>query len=170
MSDLHKEQSRDIWYKETQMKSILVDIDHTVSDAFWRDPMIDNGGWDAYHAASSRDHPIDDIVTLLNHMSNYYCIIALTARPGKWRRLTMDWSLKHGIHIDELLMRADDNYHRAPELKIALAMQRFGDKLLEEVAFIMDDREDVITAFKGIGITALQVYARRTGTPNDGSR
>lgn len=147
------------------MKAILLDIDHTVSDAFWRDDMIAMGDWNAYHAAATYDGPVVDIVDLLETLNNFYRIIGLTARPEKWRKKTMEWLLKHNVHIDELLMRPDNDYRRAPELKVALAIGLFGDKLTEEVAFMMDDREDVVAAFKAIGVTALQVHARRGGGP-----
>jgi phosphoglycolate phosphatase-like HAD superfamily hydrolase len=148
-------------------KYILVDVDHTLANSFYRDglmaaPMGAGVSWDEYHAASAKDEPIQDIVMMINSLAMAgYTIVVLTARPGKWRQLTMDWLLRIGVHVDELLMRPDDDYHPAPAMKTALALERFGNDLKEKVAFILDDREDVIAAFKALGITALQVNGRQ---------
>lgn len=137
---------------------VLCDIDHTISDAFWRDNMIGGpGGWDAYHACSVDDAPLNDMIDLINTLQPTYRLIGLTARPEKWRKLTMDWLLRHGVMLDGLLMRADDAFHPAPALKTELVLSKFN---LNEIAFILDDREDVIAAFRALGVTALQVHAR----------
>lgn len=137
---------------------LLVDIDHTLSDAFWRDPMI-GGSWDEYHAASSEDQPLKPMVSLVRALKkDAWLIIGLTARPAKWRKLTMTWLLKHNIPLDEILMRPDEAFHPAPELKFKLALLRFPD--LRKVTMVLDDREDVVAIFKAAGITALQVHGK----------
>lgn len=146
---------------------VLVDIDHTLSDAFPRDAMIGGeGGWDAYHTASAADEPIHDLVVAINafHAAGL-SVIGLTARPAKWRTLTQAWLVKHGILMADILMREDTDYRPAPAIKLALACERFGgeEEVRSQVAFILDDREDVVTAFAGLGVTALQVFARRGG-------
>ncbi len=141
--------------------TILVDIDHTLSNAFWRDPMIGTVSWDEYHQSSRQDAPLHDMIDIVEALSLNFNIVGFTARPAKWRKLTMEWCILHGVNLDELLMRPDDNYRPAPELKLELVNARFPNPK-EEVAAILDDREDVIAAFKGIGITALQVHARQS--------
>lgn len=146
---------------------ILCDIDHTLSAAWYRDPMIGAETWDTYHAASVADEPIHDVMSLINSLAgsltdDEWIIIGLTARPEKWRSLTMQWLVKHGIHMDELLMRPDESYNPAPEIKVQLAQERFpGDQLKDNVAFLVEDREDVCEAFHNLGITALQVKGRK---------
>lgn len=141
-------------------RHILCDIDHTLSNAFWRDHMI-GGAWDDYHAASVKDEPLHDVVKLIKAMHRSGAvIIGLTARPEKWRKVTLDWLIKHNVPIDELLMRGDTAYHPAPEIKLKLVAERFTSPK-DEVAFIIDDRDDVVMAFKELGITALQVHGRK---------
>lgn len=150
-------------YGVEMRKTILVDIDHTISNSFWRDSMMGNRDWDAYHSASVDDKPIPDTIDMLCALQvQGYKIIGITARPEKWRDLTMKWLIRHLVCMDELLMRPDDSFRPAPEIKMELVAKRFGDNLCEEVAFIMDDRDDIATAFKGCGITVLQVHARHT--------
>ena len=144
--------------------NVLCDIDHTISDAFWRDELIGGeGGWDAYHSASINDLPLHEMVVMINalRVSGMY-IVGLTARPEKWRKLTMDWMLRHGVQFDELLMRPDDNFQKAAELKMTIARERF-PALADEVAFLIEDQEDIIAAFKAINITCLQVHGISKG-------
>ncbi len=141
---------------------ILVDIDHTLASSFWRDDMI--GDWDAYHAVSGQDEPLQDVVTMVNALyGSGKTVIGMTARPEKWRQVTMEWLVKHFVSMDELLMRPDDDFRPAPEVKVALALERFQDEsnLVAQVALVLDDREDVIEAFRALGVTAMQVFGRR---------
>lgn len=144
---------------------VFVDIDHTISNAFWRDPMIGAVTWDEYHAANSKDEVIYEMKAMLNALdAANYQLIGFTARPAKWRKQTLDWLLAKDVPLDDLLMRPDDNYRPAPEVKLELVRAFFkgADHMMKSAtAFILDDREDVCAAFKGLGITALQVHARR---------
>jgi len=140
-------------------KIVLVDIDHTISNAFNRDHMI-GGEWDEYHAASINDEPVADVVNLLRSLATDYELIGITARPEKWRHLTFNWFIRHGIPIDAILMRPDDCYDPSPKLKMDLALQTY-KSLKDNVAFILEDRDDVCAAFREAGITVLQVHARR---------
>lgn len=143
-------------------KNVLVDIDHTLSNAFWRDSMIGSMGWDDYHMASRDDQPLQDMCSLINELWFDYQVIGLTARPEKWRKLTVEWLLKNRVELHEILMRPDDDYRSSPELKVALAKKRFGDDLHNHVSFVIDDRDDVCSVFRALGVTVLQCYARAT--------
>lgn len=149
-----------------ERKDILIDLDHTLTDAFWRDGMIGTVSWDEYHAASRDDTVVRDVAALIGSWrrgSFAYRAIGLTARPEKFRQLTLNWLLKNNVSLDFLLMRPDEAFYPAPEIKMGLAMEFYKteDAIRENVVCIFDDREDVITAFRGIGVTALQVFARR---------
>ena len=139
----------------------MLDIDHTVSDATWRDGMIGVEPWDTYHQAAPKDKPIPEMVGLVAVLSREFHVICVTARPEKWRNLTMTWLIKHNVLFHELLMRPDDCYLPAPESKLKVVKQRLGEDFKSEVAFVLDDRDDVAAAFKGEGVTVLQVHARR---------
>lgn len=140
---------------------IICDIDHCLSDAAWRDGML-GGPWDDYHAASVDDKPATDICTLLDMLrGNGIQVIGLTSRPEKWRKMTMEWLVKHGIFMDDLLMRPDANFENSGPLKVNLAQAYFGDSLGERVLFVLDDRDDVVAGFAALGITSLQVMGRR---------
>lgn len=151
---------------------ILVDIDHVVSDAFWRDDLIqrsrDSGNWEEYHSRGKNDKPLQDMIDFLRIMHKgcmepsgveEYEVWGITARPEKWRKQSMEWFIKHGVPLDVVLMRPEDAFKPAPQIKIDLCKDH---GILDKVLCIFDDREDVISAFKEIGITAFHVHARRS--------
>jgi hypothetical protein len=170
-------------------RHILVDLDDTVS-ASWRREHLIQDSWDAFHADLVNDEPIYDVVRLLSNLAfrpawsdtntifntifntslntldtgEGLRLVALTARPEKWRAATMNWLHTHCVPIDELLMRPDNDFRPSPVCKVAVAAERFGgeEAIKDHVALIIDDHEGVCKAFAGLGVTTLQIYARRT--------
>lgn len=143
-------------------KYVLCDIDHVLSNAWWRDPMIGGeGGWDAYHLEGDKDEPIHDIVHLLNALhDDGYAIVLLTARPEKWRKLTMTWLVRHGVNVDEMLMRPDANFDPSPKCKLDQVKARFADPT-DAIAMVIEDRDDICNVFRELGVTVLQVFGRQ---------
>ena len=141
---------------------VLVDIDHTISNAARRDELIKdiNTDWDEYHAAAIDDEPVTAIADIIKALYlDSYRIIGLTARPRKWEGLTTTWCARHHIPVEHFLMREDDDYRPAAELKVALAKAHFGDALPDVVALVLDDRADVLERFAALGVTTLKVTA-----------
>jgi len=65
------------------------------------------------HNASQFDVPLTDMVDLLVALkAGGHPLIGITARPDKWRALTMEWLIKFNLAwlLDELLMRPDDGF------------------------------------------------------------
>jgi uncharacterized HAD superfamily protein len=136
---------------------ILLDIDHTIANSFWRDSMIGVQPWDDYHTASKDDKAFKKVVTLINSLSSMnYVIIAFTGRNEKFRALTLDWFLKHKIDVDELLMRPDDNFEKNGVMKSNLLHQRFNGNF-KNIQFAIDDNEDSCLELYKLGITTLQI-------------
>lgn len=141
-------------------KCVLCDIDHTIANSFWRDPMIDARDWDGYHSASANDRPLRDIHDLVKLIYRQWHIVCITARPEKFRQLTMNWMMKYDIPVDEILMRPEEAFAPAPLIKKGLIEKRF-DNPKEQIAFVLEDREDCCAYYRGIGLTVLQVFGRR---------
>lgn len=143
---------------------VACDIDHSVSDARWRDGMAGimddvRSGWDEYNAAAADDRPIPEVIELLRSLHrDGWGTIGLTARPIKWKSVTQRWLLEHDVPFDELLMRAHEDFRPAPMVKLSLLSARFGS--LSDIKLVIDDRSDIVSAFVEMGITALQVHAR----------
>lgn len=96
-------------------------------------------------------------MALALHLDNWR-LIGVTSRAETWRKPTTEWLLKHEVPLDKILMRADDDYSTAPELKLALAKKYFGAELRNLVHLVVDDREDVLACFNALGITTMLVH------------
>lgn len=145
---------------------VLVDIDHTLSDAAWRDDMLHNRDFDAYHLAGKDDAPIQEMVELVNALADSGAkIIGCTARPEKWRTQTMQWMIKWNVQMDEILMREYNTFQPASETKVGLLKARFGEDLEKiptgSAVLFIDDNDKVIEAVRALGITALQCFAAK---------
>ncbi len=147
---------------------ILIDIDHVISDAAWRDHMIDNtrtsnDEWDEYHHSGRHDKPHNEIVELLRQLTinRKYFIVGLTSRPERWRKQTMEWMLKFNVPMDDLLMRPDKSYEPSAKLKVEQVKEHF-NLLLHQIAFVIDDREDIVEAFRAINVNVFQYFMRRS--------
>src|SRR4051794_24966311 len=102
-------------------RAILIDIDHVISNARWRDSLMGPNNWDVYHQASIDDKPIMELVYLVDVFQlNGNPTIGMTTRPEKWRKITNDWLMKYKVSFDEVLMRPNDNYEQSPQLKVNL--------------------------------------------------
>jgi hypothetical protein len=155
---------------------LIVDIDHTISDANWRNDLLDaaqisfatvdktSNAFDRYHEASIKDKPIEEMILLVNTLHKAgWAVIGLTTRPEKWRNLTNTWMITHGAHFDVLLMRPNDDYRPAAQSKLATLKDwlQYSSVALkkENTIIVLDDREDIREAFRAEGFTVLQVFA-----------
>src|SRR5262245_61356221 len=132
------------------MEVIVTDLDHTVADASWRDPLL--GRWDEYHMAGKDDKPIAWVCDLLRRNAHYE-IVAITARPKKWEALTVRWLAKYNILIDKLYMRADHDHRPSPEVKLEHIRT-----IEQPVLWVLEDRDDCVAAYRAAGYNVLQVH------------
>lgn len=147
------------------MKILLLDIDHTISDAAWRDDMIADRDWDAYHLAGKEDRPIEEVCQMIRDL--YYAeerweIACLTARPEKWRNQTMKWLVDNDIPINQLLMRSNDDYSSAGESKAKLL--KFIQLETYEHVLLIDDNDKVIEIMRANNITTMQISVAKRRT------
>jgi hypothetical protein len=89
---------------------------------------------------------------MVNALSVSNRVWLLTARPEKWRMKTVDWLTKEEIMVEGQLMRPENDYRQAPELKVAMATLYFGS--LDAIDLVFDSREDVVSAFRSGGVSA----------------
>jgi phosphoglycolate phosphatase-like HAD superfamily hydrolase len=145
------------WALGAATRLAFIDIDHTLANSFWRDPMIGVSSWDEYHEAGRADKPFPETVALVNSLqSSGWWVIGLTGRPERFRQMTMKWLLDYGVMIDQLVMRANDDFRSTPDYKLAeaRAIMAAEENIL---AIVFDDRDDVCAAFKAAEIVAVQV-------------
>lgn len=149
----------------SENKFIIFDIDGTLSDCTHRAPLAQSKLWDEFYERCTEDPVIVKVADLMMHMacSSLCSIMLLTGRPEKLRHKTVKWLTEAKLEglYDELIMRPDQNYEIDAKLKIKLLEERFGgkDNVLERVWFAVDDRDQVVEAFRNYGITTFQCAA-----------
>lgn len=147
----------------------FVDVDHTLSDAFWRDCMLPKAGetfseeeWIKYHKAGYLDEPLDNAVDLINALySTGWLIVLVTMRNECIRGDSMSWLANHEIPFNYLLMRPDGDRRASSVLKLD-EVKRFCQLYLrgktdEATIIIIDDNEKVCAAFLEEGCTVLKI-------------
>jgi hypothetical protein len=133
---------------------VVVDIDHTVADAAWRDTLM--GQWDEYYAAGWWDRPIPFVVDIINMAAAFERdIVAVTARPEDNRIMTLRWFARNEIPIDDIYMRGRDDRRPSTEVKRDIINQHFPD--LSLIDFVLEDRDDAVAMYRQLGLNVLQV-------------
>lgn len=145
------------------MAILLVDIDHTLSDAHWRDHMM--GDWERYHTASQHDEPIQEVIDIVRCLrSAGWACFGFTARPDRYRDLTTRWLRKHNLQFDQILMRPDDSWRPTVQIKSELLAQLLLELPDGIPIVLLDDHPDVCKVLcQHKNVTALQVLARKQG-------
>ncbi len=144
------------------MKStVIVDIDGTISKVGDRKKYIESEkkDWDKFYKACSEDEPVKEIINLVKVLSRSYKIIFCTGRKESVRDITEKW-LNHylGYSIvlkDRLLMRADDDRRHDKTVKPEMLKNARID--LNEIAFILEDRDSMVKKWRELGVICLQV-------------
>ena len=129
---------------------VIVDLDDTLSDARWRAPLW--GRWDEFYAEAHLDKPILPLVRMVRAMT--ICgmrVVVLTAREERFRQTTVAWLVRHGIYAEEVRMRPEGNFMGSAELKLFLTTD-----IWDRIELVIDDREDVLVAFRALGVPTLQ--------------
>lgn len=151
------------------MKTIVIDLDGTLCDSAHRDHHARNGDWDQFHALLTEDKPHSDVLLLIKAMSwdavnGEVEVIGCTGRNERYRIATERWLMEHGALLDCVLMRPDYDFRPDHELKIELvrdwhnatepATNRHAQ---DRVAFVLEDREKVVEAWRNAGFNCWQV-------------
>lgn len=148
------------------MKSVIViDLDGTLSNCDQRVNLAQMGEWEQFHEAGKDDPPHGDVVELLTIIEDRYHVILLSGRDSKYHGATVAWLNKWSLlsFIDEIILRPEGNYQSDHELKIQMLEDRLGGKerTIAKVAFVLDDRDKVVEAWRNYGLPCWQV---RNGT------
>jgi phosphoglycolate phosphatase-like HAD superfamily hydrolase len=135
---------------------LLLDLDDTLADAAWRETLKDD--WDFYHSQSPHDKPVAEVLATVRALFFAgWRIHVITARPERFREITLRWLIRYSVPVERVLMRSDNDKRRSPDVKLDLVLNNFpGVARKSMIAF--DDREDVCQAYRSAGIIAFQIY------------
>jgi hypothetical protein len=157
------------WVEVLGMKIIVVDLDGTVCDTAHRDHLAQAKDWDAFHSAAKDDRPRADVAFALDLWKagdipsfGDVMIIACTGRNERYRQTTLEWLIKHDLAVfDEILMRPDGDWRPDIEMKPAMLAAFIEEIGFEksDVAFILEDRDKVVEAWRNLGYCCWQVQS-----------
>lgn len=156
------------WVEVLEMKIIVVDLDGTVCDTAHRNHLAQAKDWDAFHAAAKDDRPRADVAFFLSVLArrsvlDEILLVACTGRNERYRQTTLEWLIKHDLAVfDTILMRPDGDRRLDVEVKPAM-LAEFVEGLevpgceMPTVAFILEDRDRVVEAWRNLGYATWQV-------------
>ena len=139
---------------------IVFDIDGTISDATHRLQFAYMKEWDKFNEMAVQDPVIVKMADLMRCIGWMENVILCTGRSEKFRYVTQDWlkDAELDASYEDLLMRPEGDFRPDYEVKLELLERRFGGKegVLRNVWLAIDDRDQVVEAFRNYGLTVLQ--------------
>jgi hypothetical protein len=128
--------------------AIICDLDGTLAHLNGRSP---------YDASSC----IDDILNEpIAHIVRTYAgigaqVLLCSGREAKYRKPTEAFLAKHENPYHELFMRKTRDFRKDAVIKTEIYNAEIRDRY--EVLFVLDDRNQVVEMWRGLGLTCLQV-------------
>jgi predicted kinase len=130
------------------LKAILVDIDGTIAEMGDRSPYDWNN--------VGKDEPIREVLKVVQWAAEAgYQVILMSGRDGVCRPQTAKWLDLNGIWFDRLFMRAEGDQRRDSIVKRELFDAHIRDEY--DILFVLDDRQQVVDMWRGLGLRCLQV-------------
>lgn len=133
--------------------AVIFDCDGTLVDVASVRHHVEGPGrkdFNAFHYGSSFCPPISWVLDAVGeHIAADNAIIVVTAREEKWRELTTNWLLEHGVLFDELHMRPTGDFRKDVLIK--------GEILDEletryQIRHAYDDNPAIIALWKERGV------------------
>lgn len=138
------------------MKTVIFDIDGTLSDPSHRRHFLENKDWNGFFDAMGDDPLVTPVAeTLFDLYITGKRIFLCTGRPETHRQQTKDWLEYHRIQYDNLLMRPAGDYRNDTVIKKEMLdrLQAEG----HEILCVFDDRQSVVDMWRENGIICFQV-------------
>jgi hypothetical protein len=131
---------------------IIWDIDGTICDSSHRMP------WNPNKRPTSEqimlDQRVEELYLLFKFLGSKSCIknIILTARSECDRNITVKWLKENGFDYDDLITNDKSENDVVFKTRALLEIK----KKNKEFIIAIDDRDDIVEAFRDIGICTLQ--------------
>jgi 3-deoxy-D-manno-octulosonate 8-phosphate phosphatase KdsC-like HAD superfamily phosphatase len=131
-----------------KLKAVMVDVDGTLADMRGvRTP------YEWKKVGNDKGHM--DIIELVQELYENYQIIIMTGRDGVCEMETRKWLDLFKVPYDHYFMRPPNNFEADSIIKARIYMDEIRPKY--QVAFILDDRNQVVNMWRAIGLRCLQV-------------
>jgi hypothetical protein len=135
---------------------IVLDLDGCISDDRWRRHLItplDLDPYGEYHRAI----PFDNFANrrAVQDFAKAHPLVICTGREERYRRITETWLDDQRVIVARLLMRKDGDRRSAPALKVEMVSGLIKEGI--QIIGAYDDREDVIAAYRDLGVRAIRM-------------
>lgn len=137
-----------------QTKTIIIDLEGTLSDDAHRQDLRSMGDYQAYAEAIDHDEPNDFLVNMIEVLSEFYDICVIGNSNERYRTQIEAWLYDNGVMADQVILRPDDCYESEVDWKIFVIDETFE---LDNVAVIIDDDERVCDAVRAAGLFTMMV-------------
>ena len=136
---------------------VIVDIDGTLTKVGDRVKCLENTppDWDSFYARCGEDAPVKEIVMLVRDVAAHYNVILCSGRRESCRLVTGEWMDEHGVDYTRMLLRKDGDFRHDTIVKPEM-LEAAGIKL-DEIAFVLEDRNSMVKKWRELGLTCLQV-------------
>lgn len=135
-------------------KVILVDLDGTLCNIEHRRPLLERKNWKEFFRLMPFDKPNEWCVTLCNALTSTGTeIIFVTGRHEEYRQITENWLSQYGFK-QQLFMRPEGDYRQDAIVKTEIYNSKIEPYF--EVLFCVDDRQQVVDAWRALGLVCLQ--------------
>jgi predicted secreted acid phosphatase len=144
---------------ETTLKqpAIIVDLDGTLCNADHRRHHVESKpkNWKAFYDGMVDDHINAWCVRLVNAMaSKGYQVLFVTGRPDNYRKQTEDWIAPRLWSGSPIFMRKEGDYRQDSIVKTQIYKEAIEPHY--DVLFCIDDRKQVVDAWRALGLVCLQ--------------
>jgi hypothetical protein len=128
----------------------VIDVDGVVADVRHRLGYLRQrpGDWDAFFAAAVADPPLRRGLELVTDLAVAHDVVWLTGRPERSRADTEAWLASHGLPVDVVRMRPDNDRRSAKVFKLA-ELRRLSRT--RTVAVVVDDDPAVVALLTADG-------------------
>ena len=139
---------------------ILCDLDGTLSDYSERVHLYKDKDYKSFNEAGIHDKPIEKVCEIIRNLHCSYRpvdpieVVIITARDESCRQDTAHWLKRNKIPYDGLLMRPKCDFSSDQDCKAKLFETYFN---IEEIWFVLEDRNSVVDMWRDKGLTCLQV-------------
>ena len=136
-------------------RTVIVDLDGTISDTSQRMHLYKEKDYKAFNEAGINDKPIENVCNLVRSVKDCETkIVIMTARDESCRPSVKEWLKLNDVPYDDIIMRPSSD--QSPD---HVCKQRLFEKNFEysDIWFALEDRKSVVDMWRGEGVTCLQV-------------
>ena len=137
-----------------KIPAIILDCDGTIMNIWHRRKDFDKKKFKEFMSKMHLDTPNEFCTRIIDKFKNDHSILLVTGRNEEYREVTEQWLNKYDIYYDRLLMRQDNDHTKDSEVKTLIYNEILKDTY--EVLFVIDDRQQVVNAWRELGLVCLQ--------------